>query len=427
MPTFRLRLWTSPKTDPAPVYLVLQHGRGQRATLATGVRVAERDWNEKKSEVRRSRPNAASFNKRLREVEAAAADVVDAAVASGGHVTAAGLRDEVAARLAPEFPSVEAPPPDFLAFMGAWVEEFAAKGQVSTHKAYRTVYRKLREHAGGSLAYGDLTAAYFKAWGQSLKAPPPHGPGHRQNYVGQLLKSTRTAIRAALLRDEAPEGFQDPFERLRGDAILGTERVKKASLSISQVRALAGAEAQPGSVVEAVRDAFAFAFAFFAGGLRFGDVCLLRWDNVGTDDHGRLGVSFQAEKTGKLTETPVPGEAADILARHRAGRGPRAFVFPFLDRRDVSTPARRRAAIGSVNAYANGKLKVLARRAGVENPDRVTFHVARHSLAAYLHDSGVSHVAIKERLQHSSVTTTEQYLRGIDRGRLDDEYLGAFS
>ena len=161
MPSFRLKLWRGPKTDPddVPVYLVVQHGRGRRATLSTGVRVAERDWNENKTEVRRSRRNASALNRRLREVESAAADVVDEAVASGDHVTAKGLRDRIAERLEPEAPPDEAPPADFLTFMEGWVEEYADNGQPSTFKAYRTAHRKLRAYSGGSLGYDGLTTA----------------------------------------------------------------------------------------------------------------------------------------------------------------------------------------------------------------------------------------------------------------------------
>lgn len=426
MASFRLTLWSGKGPD-RPVYLVFQHGRGRRATLATGIRVAGGDWNEKKSEVRRGRRNASALNRRLREVEAAAADAVDEAVASGEPVTAAGIRDAVASRLAPAPEAAEGAEPDFLSFMEGWVAGFAEAGRPSTYKAYRTVHRKLRAHAGGSLAYADLTPAFFKAWGRALAAPPPHGPGHKQNYVRKIMTSTRTAIRAAVLQDAAPEGFRDPFERLRGDAVLATEEARKRSVPIGSVRAIARADAQPGSLVEAVRDGFVF--AFFAAGMRFGDVCLLRWGNVEADPGGRpVRIAYEAEKTGKRTAVSLPPEAVAVLERYaaRAEGGAGAFVFPFLDRRDVSTPAKRRAAVGSLNAYANRKLKALARRAGIADPGSVTFHVARHSLAAHLHDAGLSAVAIKERLRHSSVATTERYLKGIDRERLDEEYLGAF-
>lgn len=129
-------------------------------------------------------------------------------------------------------------------------------------------------------------------------------------------------------------------------------------------------------------------------GTQFGDVCLLRWEDVHRDGEGGPSrVVYLAETTGKETAVSLPPEAAETLGRYgdRAARGRRSF--PFLSRHDVSTPAKRRAAVGSLNAYANAKLRVLARRPRLSKPDDLTFHVARHSLAAHIHDAGLSAVA----------------------------------
>ena len=420
----RLALWNDKRSDApdAPVYVVIQHER-KRATLATGVRVAPGDWNEQKQEVRRSRKKASKLNKRLREVEAEAAAVLDDLVASGRPFAAAEARDELAARLDPE-PEAEEATVDFFVFMRDWVEGFSERGQPSTYKAYRTAYRKLSGYVGGPLPYENLTTALVQSWGRTLAAPPPHGPGHKQNYVRKLLTSTRTAVREAIRVGHAPQDFRDPFERLDGDPLLRTERVTKRRLTAEEVVAIAEADCQPGTLVEAVRDAFAL--AFFAGGMRFGDVALLRWADVERDGDGApVRLVYEAEKTGKPTPVPIIPEAGAILKKYppRAGS---PFVLPLLDGRDVSTPAKRRSAISARNAYANKVLKKLAKRAGVNNPQSVTFHVARHSLAAYLLDSGLSAHSIKEVLQHSSVQVTERYLSGFDRGLLDAAYRSAF-
>jgi integrase len=432
MPSYRLTLWkeTKPGTAERPVYLVIQHGRGKRSTLFTGVRVNPSDWNDAKTEVRRSRKNASKLNRRLRAVEVAAADVIDEVVAAGAPVTPREIRDRIAAIIDPEPEEVkDEAPADFLVFMEGWVEEYENAGQASTHKAYRTAFRKLRDFAKGPLPYELLTPAYIKAWGKHLEAPEPHGKGHKRNYVRKVLTSTRTAIRDAVKREDPPEGFRDPFELLEGDPLLRTERVVKHRLTAEEVAALAAAPAEPGSLVEAYRDAFVF--SFFCGGLRFGDLCLLKWTDFERDGEGRpVRLVFRAEKTKKRGAVPVISQAAAVLERYEGRRGlngkPSPYVFPFLDGRDVSTPAKRRSVIGSRNAYGNGALKKLARRAKVKDPDKVTFHIARHSLAAHLVDSGVPVHGIKEFYQHSSVRVTESYLAGFDRGLLDDAYRNAF-
>lgn len=122
-----------------------------------------------------------------------------------------------------------------------------------------------------------------------------------------------------------------------------------------------------------------------------------------------MKLHYEAEKTGKPTSIPLVAEARAIVERYD-GRRPEAvaeggFVFPFLDGKDLRTPAER---------------------AEIAHPERVTTHLARHSLAAHLLESGIGAHRTKEVLRHASVTTTEGYLQGFSRDLLDEAYRNAF-
>jgi integrase len=391
--------------------------------VALGVRVRPRDWNADRHEVRKGEPDWARLNEFVGQTVAAGRSALLDLQAAREPVTADALADGVRARLTPAAPPSE--PADFLMFYRGVVRDYADHGQISTAKAHGSALNRLDAFTGGQLPFDRLTPALVQGWGRRMAAPAPHGEGLKQNYVRKLLTSVRTACRQAVRNGDAPAGWVDPFDRLKGDALLHTERVEKGRLTESQVRALGAAGAEPGSLVEVVRDAFVL--AFYAGGMRFGDTALLRWADIAVDTGGSpVRIGYQAEKTKKPTSVPVVTEAGAVLARYveRAGAG--GFVFPFLDGYDLSTPAKRRQAISTRNAYANKALKKLARRAELPDPAAVTFHVARHSLAAHLLDSGLGAHAIKEVLRHSSVQVTEKYLGGFDRGLLDEAYRDAF-
>lgn len=72
----------------------------------------------------------------------------------------------------------------------------------------------------------------------------------------------------------------------------------------------------------------------------------------------------------------------------------------------------------------NKYLRKLAARVGLVgrdgSPRMVGFHLSRHSVAGYLHESGVDVHTIQRILGHSSVKVTEGYLRGFG-GSLADE------
>ena len=414
------------KQGRAPIYVRVSAGQ-KIAYASLGIRIKTKDWNEQKNEVRKSEPEFRRLNDFLAKAVAAGRSAEMRRASEREEMTAKALAQDLRDWLEPE--SAPEEPDDFLAFFRRWVDAFAERGQPSTYKAYNTVCNRLTAFCGGRLGYDHLSPALLRKWGHAMGAPEPHGEGLRQNYVRKQLTTTRTAIRAAVREGHAPDDFRDPFDQLSGDALLRSERVEKGRLTAAEVRAIAAASCEPGSMVEVVRDAFAL--AFYGGGMRFGDVCLLRWSDVVRDAEGTpVRLSYEAEKTGKQTSIPLVPEVSALLTHYEARRPEKVdaggFVLPLLDGYDLSTPAKRRSSVSARNAYANKVLKKLAKRAGLAHPERVTTHLARHSLAAHLLEAGVGAHGIKEVLRHASVTTTERYLQGFSRDLLDQSYLAAF-
>ena len=163
-----------------------------------------------------------------------------------------------------------------------------------------------------------------------------------------------------------------------------------------------------------------FLFAFYAGGMRFSDVAMLRWKHVRGN---RL--SYRMKKTNEATSIVLVSPALEILDPYRQrDTGPEARVFPILDGYDVSTAEKLHRAIGTRNALVNKYLKKLQRLAGLET--KLSFHLARHSLADYLRKKGWSIYDISKVLAHANVRVTEQYLRGFDSEDLDEKMQQVF-
>lgn len=405
----------------APIFLAIRHG-GKKRLVSLDLRVRVSDWNAKRHEARKTEPEHNRINDLLGQAVTAGRSALLDRQSSREPITAGALADDVRTYLEPMGgePEGAAESTDFLAFYRSLIEEYKARGQVSTAKAHGTAIQRLTAFSGGRLMFADLTPALLQTWGRTMRAPEPHGDGLKQNYVRKLLTSVRTVCRQALRLGAAPADWMDPYVRLAGDPLFQTERVRKGRLTPAEILALSNVQAAVGSEAELVRDSFVA--AFLMGGMRFGDVALLKWSDLKRDRQGQpVDVIYHAEKTGKETSVPIVPDAAVLIGRY-APRDGSPFVFPFLDRYDVSTPALRRKAVSSRNARTNSVLKGLARKAGIANPERVTTHLARHSLASHLLDSGMSSDGIKETLRHSSVKVTEGYLSGIDRGLQDEAY-----
>ena len=165
-----------------------------------------------------------------------------------------------------------------------------------------------------------------------------------------------------------------------------------------------------------VRDAWCF--AFYAVGMRWADVALLRWDSLQEEgDDWRL--RYVQRKTGVVKELRLPQPAVRILGRYLHRRTAHERVFPILDGYRLDDPERERRALSSRCAYFNKRLQAIATRAGITK--HVTFHTARHSAADVLRKAGVSLYALSRSLGHSSLRITEAYLAALDAEAVDRE------
>ena len=159
-----------------------------------------------------------------------------------------------------------------------------------------------------------------------------------------------------------------------------------------------------------------FLFAFYASGMRFGDVCCLRWENVRKD---RLHYTMM--KSGREKKVILKERAREILSTYRpADAAPSAFIFPLLDPDlDYSDPFFLRLKVHSKTAGVNAKLKDLAKQAGIEI--NLTTHVARHTFADLARRKSKGNVyAVSKALGHSKIQTTQTYLRDFDQDAEDD-------
>ena len=414
----------------APLYLTCRHDDA-RAVLSLGLAVRPKHWNDRTSAVRKTHPEADRLNEHLQHCLAKAQAEVTTLALGSERVTAARLRDCVRAAVRPD--TVQAPDApetgldaDFLAYARDVLQGYRTRGQINTFQAYRSGLRKLaawhrRETSHDQLAFREVTPRLVRRFHAHLAAPKEDGGcGNRPNTVHKAVTSVAKLYRQAVEEGAAPYG-PDPFKAVK----LKKERAQKRKLSLDEVRALAHAEI-PAGLTRDVRDWWLF--AFYAGGMRFSDVALLRREHLRvseTPDGEEVRVFYRMGKTKELHGVLLVPEAVALLdVRGWRDKAPADRVFSILDGYDLSTPEARHRAIAARNALANKYLLKVAKHAGLVDasgtPRKVGFHLSRHSIAGYLLEQGTDVHTIQRILGHSSVRVTEQYLRGFERSTADD-------
>jgi integrase len=120
-------------------------------------------------------------------------------------------------------------------------------------------------------------------------------------------------------------------------------------------------------------------------------------------------------KNKKVLRFDLNEHQQEILDAYAVNRKPDGFIFNLLNNhKDYSDAAYLRKRISSNNAKVNKWLKRLAK---MVNPpiEGISFHVARHSYAQHaVSEKGLRIVELRQALRHSSIETTEQYLKGLD-------------
>lgn len=425
-----------------PVYLTLRY-KDRRAVLglaALGLRpVKPSDWNANRSEVRAGVEGRTRANEILAHVMDTAREVQREEAFT---VSARELRDKIRDRLFPV--ETEAPAEiDFATFCRSEIERHRVRGQISTSKSKRSVFHKFMAYArpredpdAAVLPFAAVTPAFCAKWYDWLVSPG--GAANSVNTAAKAIRTMRALFNEALRQRVVPPPPEDdeyaarywltepnPFKLVRAPTV----PVEKRKMKADEIRRLFTADLPKGPRRDA-RDAFAL--AFYAGGMRFGDVATLRRKHVRYDgEDWRLG--YRMGKTKDLYWVLLTEEAMTFFERiARPGwrdLGGEEFVTRVLAGRRLDTPEQVHKAVNAANSNVNNLLTKTAAALGLpygpggERPN-LSFHLSRHGLGGWLLEQGYDIRTIQRIYGHSSVAITEAYLTGYESRFADEAMRG---
>lgn len=416
-----------------PIYVRVSH-RGLVRYISLGISVHPRHWNPRRQELRATHRDAddlgALLQDRLAKAEAAASTLL---LTRGVGVSIEETKEVLVGVLHPETKRAKREP------MLAWMREevrtaYHNRGRQSSARAYTSILNRLEEslQAQGRnpkrFVFQDLTADVARAHRDRIEAPKTAGgEGHAKNYVHKQIVTLR-----ALLARAVKAGVPGSAEALSAAQAVevSKERVERVRVPIETVQAY-GAMELTGRAAD-VRDWWCF--AFYAGGVRLGDVCRLRWEHIerGPADGDGLGepiaYRMRQQKTGTPMTLALPKQAAAIVRRWEGrtltGPEPSPYVFGLLTPGVEEDPGQLAREIDRRGALAR---RHLTRVAEAKKWPKIGFHTARHSLAEHLRTSGkVSIYDISNILGHGDIATTTAYFQAADEVTAGRALRGAF-
>ncbi len=384
-----------------PIYLRITHNRKHKY-VSTGVSVKKKYWNpdaEPGRWIRRSHDNYKTLNETL-ELKVNEARRIQTELSRNGHETAKAIRERIKTTQTA----------DFFELGEQLLKELEANKKYYASKTLKVVLKKFEEFEGErSLPLKQIDGGYLEKFENHLRTEYGNSDSTINKNFEPIRKIISRALKSHLMAN-------DPFKEYE---VPSRSRAKqKVKLTFKQIKDIEALKLESGSWEWHVRNAFLF--SFYSGGIRFGDICGLQWQNV---KNGKL--SYQMNKNEKPFSTELNDYQEEILNRYSGASD--EYIFPFLNsHKDYSDPVELRRAISTNNVLVNGKkeegketgLKMIAKLAGID--ENISFHVSRHSFAQYaVSEKGLDVYELMQTLRHSKIETTQSYLKSLNEELAD--------
>lgn len=210
-------------------------------------------------------------------------------------------------------------------------------------------------------------------------------------YLSKLKAVMNDAIKKDIL-------LTNPFEGVKMKRVKGTREF----LTEDELRAIENVDLNNDSLH---RVKLIFLFSAYTG-LRYSDAINMKRHQIVRDSTGRYRMYISQKKTSERMDRPMLQQAVDLFLQLKEMNPNDEYVLPRISNQKL-------------NAY----LKVIAGIIGLRKP--LTHHVARHTFATLMLESGVDIKMVSHFLGHKSIKTTEQIYAKVTK-KLENNVIDLF-
>lgn len=354
----------------------------------TEMRIHPDKWNFDREEAKPTQINRALFNSHLTNLKTKVFNIIsDYQKRTGNEPSAHELKALLEGKASL----------DIIGFTDKLIDKYRKNDKFWEYKKFIQTRNKLVSFAKRDyISIESVTPEFVESFQQFLKQK-----GLAPNTIrGELKRFKR------ILTNASKDGiYLDPIiAHVKIPKSVGTHRTK---LSMDEVRQLTDAEITGYDAL--IRDCFLF--SMYCGGMRFGDLAVLKKKNINGD---RL--QYVMSKSKKAIDLLLIQNAKRIIERWSEPDS--IYLLPILKRQDLEgRELSLKNNINARNSYFNKRLVVIMGKANINKS--VTFHCARHTAAQTMIQSNVNIDTAREILGHSDLKITQMYLQSLKNDQDD--------
>lgn len=376
--------------------LVMRLGHNERTTsIPLNISLLEKDWNENERVVKntyRGTNSVTWVNNRIQKSKADAMDIIlklnEAGKLDG--LSVVELRDKIVKK------NNEA---SFFDYAKETIKDLKSSNRIGTARSYQDVFNVLSNfNDKKDLSFKDVNYKFL------IKLEGTHlGKGNSYNGLAVYMRTIRAIFNKAVKAGVVEKEFY-PF----ADYKIKTVPTEKRALDIDLLKAIITKDLPQKHKCFNARNYFVASYMMY--GMNFTDMAFLRKADI---VDGRI--QYRRRKTSKLYDIKITENLKTILDFYISKNPDSEFVFPILKREGLANQFRD---IEWDRKRYNKKLRELAKLCDIEQ--NLTSYVSRHSFATQAMLQQVPLNAISSMLGHSSLKTTEIYLKSLPNNILDD-------
>lgn len=382
------------KDGSYPLVLRISH-QGYSASIAMKFSLKEKDWDNKNRSIRKSYKTNESITRINNEIQKKRNDAMDIVMklhdlGELDYLTITELKQKIENPVANH---------SFYSYTEQLINELNQAHRYGTARSYKGVVSVLKEYAGKrELSFKNVNYQFLTKFEINHIAK-----GNSYNGLSVYLRAIRAiynkAIKAGIVDRELY-----PFEAYK----IKSEPTEKRALEWEKFRKIIELDIPPEHEYFNARNYFVASYMMY--GINFSDLAYLKKENI---VNGRI--KYRRRKTSKLYDIKITDNLNKILTHYLEMNNPFGYIFPII-RSD--NPQSQDKSIQWARSRYNRKLKKIAKMCGIE--EKLTSYVSRHSFATQAMLQEVPLNAISTMLGHSSLKTTEIYLKSLPTNILDE-------
>lgn len=296
------------------------------------------------------------------------------------------------------------------------IADMMKTGRIGNASIYRNTKNFLTKFAGDNISFKMVTPKFL----DFLQA---HMKDHITQSTASIYLRTLRSVFNWAIREKIIDPKLYPFKKNTDGAIDGKFRIidgsgTKTALTAEQVSMIRNYEI-PNNFPAMKRSRDLFLLMFNLAGISAIDMMLLRWKNInGNEIHFERKKTARTVKKQTIIKIPITETVQTILNNYGTkDKSPDSFILPFMV--GAETPLQIKQVAANQTRIMNKHLADISEALSLP---RVSTYVSRHSYATILKNAGISVSFLQETLGHSSLQTTQNYLKGFEQKQRRDTF-----